>query len=48
MRLDALIDQISRLARRILGPDDRAALQGLAVYAIRKLTDVSQSLESAP
>ena len=48
MRLDALIDQISRLARRILDPDDRAALQGLAVYAIRKLTDVSQSLESAP
>ena len=47
MRLDALVDQISRLARRILDPDDRAALQGLAVYAIRKLTDVSQSLESA-
>ena len=47
VRLDALIDQISRLARRILDPDDRAALQGLAVYAIRKLTDVSQSLESA-
>jgi len=47
-RLDALIDQISRMARRILDPDDRAALQGLAVYAIHKLTDVSQSLESAP
>jgi hypothetical protein len=47
IRLDALIEEISRMARRILDPDDRTALQGLAVCAIHKLTDVSESLESA-
>jgi hypothetical protein len=35
------------MARRILDPDDRRALQELAVCAIHKLTDVSESLESA-
>jgi capsule polysaccharide export protein KpsE/RkpR len=47
MRLDALIEEISRMARRILDPIDRTALQELAVHAIHKLTDVSESLESA-
>jgi capsule polysaccharide export protein KpsE/RkpR len=47
MRLDALIEEISRRARRILDPNDRTALQELAVCAIHKLTDVSESLESA-
>jgi hypothetical protein len=47
MRLDALIEEISRRARRILDPEDRTALQELAVCAIHKLTDVSESLESA-
>ena len=36
------------MARRTLGPDQRAALQGMATYAIHKLKEVSQSLESAP
>ena len=47
MRLDAVIEGISRMARRPLGPDHRAALQGMAAYAIHKLKEVSQSLKSA-
>jgi hypothetical protein len=46
--LDGLIEEISRMARRILDPDDRTALQELAVRAIHNLTDVARSLESAP
>src|SRR5664280_733367 len=33
IRLDALIEEISRLTHRLLDPGDRAALQGLTVYA---------------
>jgi hypothetical protein len=47
MRLDAVIAELSKMARRPLGPDHRAALQGMANYAIHKLKEVSQSLESA-
>ena len=47
MRLDAVIAEVSKMARRPLGPDHRAALQGMATYAIHKLKEVSQSLESA-
>ena len=46
MRLDAVIAEVSKMARRPLGPDHRAALQGMATYAIHKLKEVSQSLES--
>jgi hypothetical protein len=46
VRLDAVVEAIARMARHPLGPDHRAALQGLAAYAIRKLKDVVQSLES--
>jgi hypothetical protein len=46
MRLDAVVEGISRMARRPLGPDVRAALQGMTAYAIRKLKEVSQSLGS--
>jgi hypothetical protein len=47
VRLDAVVEGISRMARRRpLGPDHRAALQGLAAYAIHQLKDVVQSLES--
>ena len=46
MRLDAVVEGILRMARRPLGPDQRAALQGMAGYAIRRLKEVSQSLES--
>ena len=46
IRLDAVVEGISRMARRPLGPDHRAALQGMATYAIHKLKEVSQSLES--
>jgi hypothetical protein len=46
--LDGLIEEISRMARRILDPGDRTALQELAVRAIHNLTDVALSLESAP
>ena len=45
MRLDAVVEGISRMARRTLGPDQRAALHGMAGYAIRRLKEVSQSLE---
>jgi hypothetical protein len=48
IRLDAVIEEVSRMARRILDPDDRTALQELAVCAIHKLTDVALSLKSAP
>jgi hypothetical protein len=48
VRLDAVVAEFSKMARRPLGPDHRAALQGLAAYAIHKLKDVVQSLESAP
>ena len=46
MRLDAVIAEVSKMARRPLAPDHRAALQGMATYAIHKLKEVSQSLES--
>jgi hypothetical protein len=46
VRLDAVVEGISQMARRTLGPDHRAALQGMAAYAIRKLKEVSQSLEN--
>jgi hypothetical protein len=46
MRLDAVIAEVSKMARRPLGPDHRAALQGMATYAIHKLKEVSQSPES--
>ncbi|MGA9626096.1 MAG: hypothetical protein WBL65_01270 [Bryobacteraceae bacterium] len=45
IRLDAVVEGISRMARRPLAPDHRAALQGMATYAIHKLKEVSQSLE---
>jgi hypothetical protein len=45
IRLDAVVEGISRMARRTLSPDYRAALLGIAAYAIHKLTEVSESLE---
>ncbi len=45
IRLDAVVEGISRMARRPLATDHRAALQGMATYAIHKLKEVSQSLE---
>jgi len=46
IRLDALIEEISRMTHRLLDPGDRAGLQGLAAYAIRKWTDVAHFLEN--
>jgi len=46
VRLDALIEEISAMTRRPLEPDYRAAVRGLAVRAIRKLTDLEESLET--
>jgi hypothetical protein len=46
VRLDALIEEISMMPRRPLDPDYRAAVRGLAVHGIHKLTVLAESLET--
>ena len=46
VRLDALIEEISMMTRRPLDPDYRAAVRGLAVHGIHKLTDLAESLDT--
>ena len=47
VRLDALIEEFTEMAHRPMDTDHRAALRGLAVRTIHKLTDLAESLESA-
>jgi hypothetical protein len=45
-RLDALVEDVAHAAKGLLAPGHRAALQGLAHYAINKWTDIAGAIES--
>jgi hypothetical protein len=45
IRLDALVEEISMMARRLLDAGDRAALRGLVAYAVNKWTHLARTVE---
>ena len=44
MRLDALLEEVSAMSRRLLDAGDRAEIQGLVAYAINKWTRVQTEI----
>ena len=48
IRLDALVEEASAMARRILDAGDRAGLQGLVAYAVNKWTHLVRPAQEGP
>jgi hypothetical protein len=46
IRLDALLEEVSTMSRRLLDAGDRAGLQGLAAYAVDKWTRVQSEMRN--
>jgi len=48
IRLDALVEEVSTMARRLLDAGDRAEIQGLVAYAVNKWTRLARSVQDGP
>jgi hypothetical protein len=48
IRLDALVEEVSTIARRLLDPGDRAEIQGLVAYAVNKWTHLARAVQDGP
>jgi hypothetical protein len=48
IRLDALVEEILRMSRRLRDSGDRAGLQGLVVYAVDKWTRLARAVQDEP
>jgi len=48
MRLDALLEEVSTMSRRLLDTGGRAELQGLVAYAVDKWTHMAREVKEGP
>lgn len=48
IRMDALLEEVADMSRRLLDPGDRAGLQGLVAYAVNKWTRLARAVQDAP
>ncbi len=48
IRLDALVEEVSAMSRRLLDAGERAALRGLVAYAVNKWTRLVRAVEDGP
>ena len=48
IRLDALLEEVANMSRRLLDPCERAGLQGLAGYAVNKWTRLARAVQDGP
>ena len=48
IRLDALLEEVSTMARRLLDAGERAGLQGLVAYAVDKWTRLARAVQDGP
>ncbi len=48
IRLDALLEEVSMMARRLLDASERAGLQGLVAYAVNKWTHLARAVQDGP
>jgi hypothetical protein len=48
IRLDALLEEVATMSRRLLDASERAGLQGLAAYAVNKWTRLARDVQDGP
>jgi len=48
IRMDALLEEVSAMSRRLLDPGERAGLQGLVGYAVNKWTLLARTVPNGP
>ena len=48
IRLDALVEEVSMISRRLLDASERAGLQGLVAYAVDKWTRLARAVQDGP
>ena len=48
IRMDALLEEVSAMSRRLLDPGERAGLQGLVNYAVNKWTLLARTVPDGP
>ena len=48
IRMDALLEEVSTMGRRLLDPSERAGLQGLVAYAVNKWTHLARAVQDGP
>ncbi|MGA2770132.1 MAG: hypothetical protein ABSG26_04890 [Bryobacteraceae bacterium] len=48
IRLDALVEEVSMISRRLLDASERAGLQGLVAYAVNKWTKLARAVQDGP
>jgi uncharacterized coiled-coil DUF342 family protein len=48
IRVDALVEEVSTMFRRVHEPGDRAEIQGLVAYAVNKWTHLARAIQDAP
>jgi hypothetical protein len=48
IRLDALLEEVATMSRRLLDAGERAGLQGLVAYAVDKWTHLARAVQDGP
>ena len=48
IRVDALVEEVAMMSRRLLDPGGRAELQGLVAYAVNKWTHLARAVQDGP
>jgi hypothetical protein len=48
IRVDALVEEVATMSRRLLDPGGRAELQGLVAYAVNKWTHLARAVQDGP
>ena len=48
IRMDALLEEVSMMSRRLLDASQRAGLQGLVAYAVNKWTHLARTVQDGP
>jgi hypothetical protein len=48
IRLDALLEEVATMSRRLLDAGERAGLQGLVAYAVTKWTRLARAVQDGP
>jgi hypothetical protein len=48
IRVDALVEEVAMMSRRVLDRGGRAELQGLVVYAVNKWTRLARVVQDGP
>jgi hypothetical protein len=48
IRLDALVEEVAMISRRLLDASERAGLQGLVAYAVNRWTKLARAVQDGP